>query len=69
MDNASPIAAEGLPYLISSFTVTARGASTADFDAAESDGTPLRTVAGIRPSKHTDQLPLDLSVLTFARGH
>jgi hypothetical protein len=65
MDTASPIVSEGLPYVIDSFTVTGRAASTADFDRAEADGTPLVTVPDVRPSQHRDQLVLDQSIVTF----
>ncbi len=65
MDASSPLVSEGLPYVIDSFTTTGRAASTADFDRAEADGTPLVTVPDVRPSQHRDQLVLDQSIVTF----
>jgi len=67
MDGASPLAAQGLPYLIDSFTVTGRGRSTAAFDEAEAEGTPLPVVrSGEDGAEHTDQLVLDQRIVTFA---
>lgn len=66
MDNASPVVSQGLPYLVDSFTVTARGASTAAFDDAEGNGVPLQTVPGLEPTEHQTQLPLDQGILTFS---
>jgi hypothetical protein len=66
MDGPSPLAAQGLPYLIDSFTVTGRGESTAAFDEAEAEGTPLPIVPGTDGAEHTDQLVLDQRIVTFA---
>jgi hypothetical protein len=66
MDTASPVVSQGLPYLVDSFTVTARSASTAAFDDAEGNGVPLQTVPGLEPTEHENQLPLDQGVLTFS---
>jgi hypothetical protein len=41
MDSPSSLAANGLPYEISSFEVTGKTPGTAAFDKAEADGTPL----------------------------
>jgi hypothetical protein len=65
-DGPSPLAAQGLPYLIDSFTVTGRGKSTAAFDEAEADGTPLPVVRSTDGAEHTDQLVLDQRIVTFA---
>lgn len=65
MDASSPVVSQGLPYLIDSFTVTGRGASTAEFDRAEADGVPLATVPGLTPTEHRDQMVLDQSLVTF----
>jgi Peptidase family M23 len=64
-DGPSPLAAQGLPYLIDSFTVTGRGKSTAAFDKAEADGTPLPIVDSGDGAAHTDQLVLDQRIVTF----
>jgi hypothetical protein len=65
MDGPSPLASQGLPYLVDAFTVTAQVASTADFDASEGTGIPLVTVPGVEPSDHRDQMVLDQNVVTF----
>ncbi|HEY5856429.1 MAG TPA: M23 family metallopeptidase [Aldersonia sp.] len=65
MDGPSFLAAQGLPSLTESFTVTDRVASTADFDAAEGQGVPLVMVPGVTPAEHRDQMVLDQYVVTF----
>ncbi|MGE3659831.1 MAG: M23 family metallopeptidase [Pseudonocardia sp.] len=65
MDAPSAIVAQGLPYLIDSFTVTGRSVSTAAFDAAEADGIPLATRPGLSPTEHTEQMVLDQALVTF----
>jgi hypothetical protein len=65
MDAPSAIVAQGLPYLIDSFTVTGRSASTAAFDAAEAEGIPLATLPGFSPTDHANQMVLDQAVVTF----
>lgn len=65
MDAPSAIVAQGLPYVIDSFTVTGRAQSTAAFDAAEADGIPLATLPGTTPTQHTDQMVLDQAIVTF----
>ena len=67
MDGPSPLASQGLPYLYDRFTLTGQVASTADFDASEGQGIPLKTVAGIAPSEHTDQLILDQNLVGFTK--
>ncbi|MBS0378977.1 MAG: M23 family metallopeptidase [Proteobacteria bacterium] len=67
MDGPSALAANGLPYLFRSYTVTAEDrAGTADFDRAEATGAPM-TLTPIEPAYvgHAT-LPLDLSVVSFA---
>ncbi|MGH3355843.1 MAG: M23 family metallopeptidase [Nocardioidaceae bacterium] len=65
MDGPSPLAAQGLPYLIDSFTVGEQTRSTEAFDKAEADGTPLVTVPSGDGRSHTDQLVLDQRIVTF----
>ena len=65
MDGPSPLASQGLPYLVESFTVTGQVASTADFDASEGTGVPLVTAPGVESSRHSDQLILDQNIVTF----
>ena len=66
MDGSSFLAAEGVPYVVDSFTITGQIASTDDFNTAEADGTPAVTLPGLSPTEHTDQYPLDQSIITFA---
>jgi murein DD-endopeptidase MepM/ murein hydrolase activator NlpD len=65
MDRPSPLAAQGLPYLVDSFTVTAQSESTEAFDTAEADGTPLDTVPSQDGASHTDQYVLDQRIVTY----
>ena len=66
MDGPSPLAAQGLPYLIDDFAVTGRGESTEAFDEAEAEGTPLPIVHSSEDgADHTDQLVLDQRIVTF----
>jgi murein DD-endopeptidase MepM/ murein hydrolase activator NlpD len=65
MDQPSSLASNGLPYEIDNFTVTAKGISTAAFDQAESDGTPLPHSI-MSPQSHAKKaLPLDQLIITF----
>ncbi|TAJ98022.1 MAG: M23 family metallopeptidase [Reyranella sp.] len=68
MDGPSPLLANGIPYVFDAFTVTAvDSAGTPDFDKAEATGTPL-TLTPLRPPQRLHSvLPLDLSVVEFAR--
>jgi hypothetical protein len=66
MDGPSPMAANGIPYVIDRFRLTAVGAGgTADFDKAEATGSPmtLKTVAD-KPQLER-LLPMDLSIVDF----
>jgi hypothetical protein len=65
MDGPSPLASQGLPYLVDRFTITAQVASTKDFDASEGEGVPLVLVPGVKTTQHNDQLILDQNVVTF----
>jgi hypothetical protein len=66
MDGASPLAADGLPYVFDSFTITAVDeAGTADFDKAEETGSPLTLAPRVPPQKLENVLPLDLSVVDW----
>jgi hypothetical protein len=65
MDQPSSLASNGLPYEIENFEVTAKGISTATFDQAESDGTPLPHTI-LNPSLHPKRaLPLDQLIINF----
>ena len=65
MDQPSSLAANGLPYEIDNFEVTAKVVSTAVFDQAEADGTPIPHTI-LNPALHAKKaLPLDQLVVTF----
>lgn len=68
MDGPSPLLSNGVPYVFDQFTLTAVDrAGTADFDKAEATGSPL-TLSRITPPRALrNALPLDLSVVEFAR--
>ena len=66
MDAPLTLAANGVPYGIDSFEVTARGTEgTAGFDKAEAEGTPLPTEPVSPPLKVTDAMPLDQLIIKF----
>jgi hypothetical protein len=65
VSNPSPLAANGLPYEIDSYLVTAKSPGTAAFDQAEEKGTPL-SIAPLSPPRHvTNGLPLDQLLISF----
>jgi hypothetical protein len=67
MSTAAPLAANGLPYAIDAFRVTASTPGTADFDEAESKGTPLALTSapGAPRRPVANALPLDQLVISF----
>jgi len=65
MDQPSSLAANGLPYEIDNFEVTAKGVSTATFDQAEADGTPMPHTIVTPPIHARKALPLDQLIITF----
>jgi peptidase M23-like protein len=65
MDQPSSLASNGLPYEIDNFEVTAKGISTASFDQAEADGTPLPHTLLTPPVHAKKALPLDQLIITF----
>lgn len=65
MDSPSPLASDGLPYLIQSFQVLGRAPSTQAFDEAASQGFPLKILGKTGPKTHLNELPLDLSLVNF----
>jgi hypothetical protein len=67
-DVASPLAANGLPYVFDSLTITAVDeAGTEDFDKAEATGSALTLAPRVPPQKVQNVLPLDLSVVEWPR--
>src|ERR1700678_2099699 len=64
---ALPLAANGLPYEIDSYRVTASSPGTSAFDEAEAKGTPL-AITPISPARQvTNGLPLDQLIISFAQ--
>jgi hypothetical protein len=65
MDQPSSLASNGLPYEIVNFEITAKGISTATFDQAEADGTPLPHTLVTPPLHVKKALPLDQLIINF----
>lgn len=66
MDGPSPLASNGVPYGIDTFTVTGRAISSSDLDAElKQADRPVRVERAGAPAKIRDALPADLSVVTF----
>jgi hypothetical protein len=65
VNNPSPLAANGLPYEITNFEVTAKTPGTAAFDQAEENGTPLALTKIAPPQQATNALPLDQLIINF----
>jgi hypothetical protein len=65
MDQPSSLASNGLPYEIDNFEVTAKVISTAAFDQAESDGTPIPHTILTPPIHPKKALPLDQLIINF----
>jgi hypothetical protein len=68
MDGPSPLLANGIPYVIDHFKMTAIDkAGTADFDRAEATGSPLTLTPLNPPVQKSNVLPMDLTVVEFSR--
>jgi hypothetical protein len=68
MDGPSPLLANGIPYVIDNFVMTAIDkAGTADFDKAEATGSPLTLTPINPPAQKRSLLPMDLAVVDFSR--
>ena len=68
MDGPSPLLANGIPYIIDHFVMTAIDkAGTADFDKAEATGSPLTLTPINPPAQKRNVLPMDLTVVDFSR--
>ncbi len=65
MDGPLPLASNGLPYEVDSFTITGRSAGTEAFDEAEQEGTRLEVTPVDPAKKVTDAMPLDQRVVSF----
>jgi hypothetical protein len=68
MDGPSPLVSNGLPYVFDAYSITAEDrAGTDDFDQAEATGTPLTLTPSTPPAQIERALPLDLSVIEWAK--
>ncbi len=65
MDGPSPLASNGRPYVIDSFEITAVGASTDELDRVENTIEPFPTRSVGEAQVRRNELPLDLSIVTF----
>jgi hypothetical protein len=65
MDGPSPLASNGLPYEIDSFTITAKSPGTSAFDEAEGKGVPLAVTRMTSAQSVKDVLPLDQLIINF----
>jgi hypothetical protein len=66
MDGPSGLVSNGIPYVFERFTLTGVDRlGTADFDRAEAVGTPLTITPFSPPTRHTRQLPLDLTIVDW----
>lgn len=61
----TPLASNGITYMIDRFRITGRGKSTADFGEAEAGKKPLSIIPATGNRNHRAELPLDLSLVTF----
>jgi hypothetical protein len=68
MDGPSPLVANGIPYVIDRFRLTAVSTGgTADFDRAEATGSPMTLMTLVAKPQLERLLPMDLSVVEFSR--
>ncbi|WP_457935630.1 M23 family metallopeptidase [Mesorhizobium sp. 10J20-29] len=66
MDGDSALASNGVPYVFDAFAIAAVDeAGTEDFDKAEATGSPLTLTPHAPPSRFTNVLPLDLSIVDW----
>jgi murein DD-endopeptidase MepM/ murein hydrolase activator NlpD len=65
MDGPLPLASNGLPYVVDSFTVTGRSAGTEAFNEAEQEGTRLEVIPVDPAERVTQAMPLDQYVVSF----
>lgn len=67
MDGPSPLASNGVPYVIDAFTVSGRAVSSSDLDdELKKADQPVRVERLPAPAKRSDELPADLAIVTFA---
>jgi Peptidase family M23 len=65
MDGPLPLASNGLPYVVDSFTVTGRSAGTEAFNEAEQEGTRLEVTPVDPAERVTQAMPLDQYAVGF----
>jgi hypothetical protein len=65
MDGPSPLASEGVPYVIDSFTTTGQITSTDAFDELENTTRPLPVQPTPSDGEHSEEFPLDRVVVTI----
>jgi hypothetical protein len=66
MDSPSAVGSNGLPYVINTFDLLGRSASEEAFGKAIEEGKPLEVAEVDDPGRHTQQLPLDQTIVSFA---
>jgi hypothetical protein len=64
-DGPSPLASNGVPYVLRGFSSSERSVSTAAFDRAIESGKPIEVKPLPGPSKRVRVLPLDLWIVDF----
>jgi hypothetical protein len=64
MDGPDPLASNGLPFVLSSFSVTGRLAGD-DAVTALFTSRPAQLVAGVATTKETDVMPLYLDLMSY----
>ena len=66
MDGPSPLASNGVPYVIDAFTVTGHAVSPSDLEAElKTAEQPVPVTREAAPIVARDQLPADLAVVSF----
>jgi len=65
VDGRSTLGSNGLPYVVESYELIQRGASTESFDEAEATGTSIKILPVENPGNHENDLILDLSIVNF----
>jgi hypothetical protein len=65
MDSPSAVGSNGLPYVIDIFDLLGRSASDEAFFRALDEGKPLEVAAVDDPGRHTQQLPLNQTIVGF----
>ena len=64
-DGPSPLASNGLPYLVQSLSAAQRGVSTAAYDQASGRGVPVALEPVPQPGARQNVMPMDLWIVDF----